>query len=541
MKKIVLLFLIIVSRFNAQSPWVWARSISSPDYETARCITTDPSGNIFAAGRFTGPSLKVGTFTLTNIFATRDDIFLAKYDPNGNAIWAKSFGGMEHEDIHDIAIDSIGNCTILGEFASPYIGFGSFGFFNSGPSGTRDIFLVKLDSVGNVIWATTYGGNGEDYGFSFDTDTDGNIFFTGSFSSSSIALGTFTLNPTSSGSCFIAKSDPGGNIIWAQNSGSTGDIATDKSGCAYLTGSFSWATATFGTITFTNTSFGSSTDAFIVKYDPDGASVWGVASGGNYSEEMRSIKADKAGNIYFTGNWFGASANFGGYSLSTPGIINSFVGKITPYGAIRWIRMIKNDTINYTYSLSTGKDGFLYVGGTFDCPITLGTTTLSGTGHIKAYVAKYDTAGTALWGTCISGNDVVQLCSIAANNNNEVYVYGMHDCTGLTFGSTTLNYDGNYDLYLSKLNGPFTGIHENTAEQKMLLLYPNPNSGNFTITGNFTKGSKLILTDMLGREVYSQELTGGKNQIIHALSQGFYTYTILQNRNITHSGKMVVD
>ncbi len=549
MKKIIfLLCLSLASQIHSQSPnWVWAQSIHSSNYETALCATPDYFGNIFTGGYFTGSTLTIGSNTHTNPYPGKDDIHLSKYDANGNVRWTKSFGSADHDGLYDIATDSAGNCIIIGAFMGNDITFGTTTLLNTVP-GTRDMFLVKLDSLGNTVWAKSYGSTGEEYGMTLDTDSAGNILFVFSFSNN-LTIGTQTLTQSTGINCIISKCDPNGTIIWAQTcgSGAFGEgIAVDRNGCAYITGSFLTPTTTFGTLTFTNTSisFGS-TDACIVKYDPDGAVIWGLSSSGNYSEEMRAIKVDKSGNAYFTGNFFTSpNVKFGMFYLLTPGIINSFVGKISPSGTVKWINTIKSDTINYTYGLSTGNDGYIYVGGVFDSPITVGTTTLTGTGDKKSYVAKYDTTGAFIWAGSFNGNNTTYVTAVIANNNSEIYVYGSQNCSpGLTLGSTTLSSSGMADVYLAKMNSPAVGIQETEHEEKNIALYPNPNTGTFKLNleDGIDKG-EIILFNSIGQIVFSQKLIRGENEIItEGLATGLYHYSILGNKIQLQAGKIVIE
>lgn len=538
-------FLITCSSIKAQVPsWVWAQPINSSDYETSGNAVSDRSGNVYVSGYFTGSTLTVGGNTLTNVFPGKDDIQLSKFDPNGNVLWAKSFGSYDHDGLHSLVTDSVRNCYIIGEFSGNNITFGATTLLNA-MQGTRDVFLAKLDSMGNTIWVKRFGANGQDYGMAVDLDNEGNIFFAGSFENT-ITIGTQTLIASFDRNSFLAKCDANGNVIWAQTACGIGNIAADNNGCVYVTGSFMGSTATFGSITYTNTSIGSgSSDAFIVKYDPDGGVIWGMQSRGNYSEEMRNIKTDKAGNVYFTGNFFTApNVYFGSFNLSTPGIVNSFIGKMSPSGTILWIDPIVNSRINYSYGLSTKQDGYVHLCGTFDFPTTLGTSIITGTGNINAYVAKYDTSGNFIWAVPFNGNDVTHAFSVVANDNSEVYVYGQYNCSsGLTFGSTTLNYaGGNMDVYLAKLNGPFTGIKETENGHKTILLFPNPNSGAFIVKGNFSAGSEITLIDMLGRNLFSQKLSNGENQIkTEGISNGIYQYSILQNKTQIKTGKIIIE
>ena len=121
MKKTILtiIFAFILINVKAQAPnWAWARGAggTSPDfcYNTA----TDVNGNVYITGKFSSPTIKFGAFTLTNNGGGWSDIFIVKYDPNGNVLWAKSEGESYGEKANSITPDTVGNVIITGEFDS---------------------------------------------------------------------------------------------------------------------------------------------------------------------------------------------------------------------------------------------------------------------------------------------------------------------------------------------------------------------------------------------------------------------------------------
>src|SRR5665213_1058349 len=99
-------------------------------------------------------------------------MFIAKYDPNGNVLWAKSAGGMSYEETWSVATDDSGNVFVAGDFASSSITFGAITFNSPG------MFLVKYNANGTVQWAE--GGTGA-IGYSVMSDGSGNSYVTGSF------------------------------------------------------------------------------------------------------------------------------------------------------------------------------------------------------------------------------------------------------------------------------------------------------------------------------------------------------------------------
>ena len=191
----------------AQSPnYLWAKSAGGTSSDWGKSVATDASGNVFVCGVFESLSITFGSYTLTNASASSGDIFLVKYDASGNVIWAKSAGGTDDDYGYSVATDASGNTFVTGRFHSPSITFGSYTLTNAS-AGSGDIFLVKYDASGNVIWAKSTGGTTEDKSSSVATDARGNCFVTGGFWSSSITFGSYTLNNASAGKgdIFLAK------------------------------------------------------------------------------------------------------------------------------------------------------------------------------------------------------------------------------------------------------------------------------------------------------------------------------------------------
>lgn len=131
-------------------------------------------------------------------------------------LWAKSAGGTSIEGAQGISTDETGNVLITGYFASTSITFGTTTLTNA--MGI-DIFVVKYDALGNVLWAKSAGGISSDFGVSIANDVSGNIFVTGFFNSPSINFGTTTLINKGESDVFVVKYDEKGNVMWVKSSG----------------------------------------------------------------------------------------------------------------------------------------------------------------------------------------------------------------------------------------------------------------------------------------------------------------------------------
>ncbi len=164
MKKLytIILFAFTLVIANAQTPnWAWAKGAKSIGQDRGKSVTTDASGNVFITGTFQRPYIVFGTDTLFHgsiISGSGDtDMFLVKYDANGNVLWAKGVSTANRsEDGNAVCTDASGNVFVTGFFEGASITFGSTTLTNAGSG--WDVFVVKYDGNGNVLWAKSGAG-----------------------------------------------------------------------------------------------------------------------------------------------------------------------------------------------------------------------------------------------------------------------------------------------------------------------------------------------------------------------------------------------
>ena len=143
-------------------------------------------GNIYITGGFYSPEIVFGDDTLTRI-GTNGDFFIAKYDSSGTALWAKNaIDALSNS----ICIDSQGNVLVSGWYTNTSIVFENDTLISMGSS---DIFIVKYDENGNVLWTKTAGGLNEEKCNGISCDTYDNIYITGYFRSQIAIFGNDTL------------------------------------------------------------------------------------------------------------------------------------------------------------------------------------------------------------------------------------------------------------------------------------------------------------------------------------------------------------
>jgi hypothetical protein len=287
-------------------------------------IAVDSSGNSYLTGGFSSPTLTFGSYILTN--AGSSDLFLVKYDADGNVLWAKSVGGSKNEQGSSVMIDNTGAPCVTGYFSSNnlIVGSDTLKIYNSTGANT---LLVRYDANGNALWAKTSGTTDRQAGLAVAGDSSGNIYMTGKFGSSSITFGSTILTNTSNlYDIFLVKYDATGAVVWAKSAGgeSSDDVASlalDASGNPYITGCYLSSTLIFGTDTLMNLG---GNDIFLAKYDVYGDVLWAKSAGGETDDYSNSVAVDRSGNIYTAGMFNSHSLIFGPDTLTRKGAINSY-------------------------------------------------------------------------------------------------------------------------------------------------------------------------------------------------------------------------
>ena len=192
-------------------------------------------------------SVNFGTGSLTS--AGLSDIAVAKYSATGVPLWSKSFGGWLTDSGNAVAVDAAGNVVVTGQFGN-WINFGA-GYIQH--HGSNDIFIVKLTPSGTTIWGKTFGGSSDDFGAGVAVDASGNVVITGG-SSGIVDFGGGNLIGNG---MFLAKYSPSGaplsSQLFANNLSAQGSAVTvDGSGSVVATGSFSSTTIDLGSGPLTN-------------------------------------------------------------------------------------------------------------------------------------------------------------------------------------------------------------------------------------------------------------------------------------------------
>ncbi|MCX6270792.1 MAG: SBBP repeat-containing protein [Bacteroidetes bacterium] len=382
-------------KYNANGHVVWAKTANGPGNDEVRAVAVDPSGNIYISGEFDGSFLNFGTITLTS--NGNADLFLARYDSDGNVVWARSTGGLSTESSTSVACDLSGNVYITGEFGSSTITFDTITLTNHG------LYLAKYDPSGNVLWAKCADGTNSGYPGSVATDASGNCYVTGYFWAPSLTFGSVTLTTADNGEIFLLKFNSQGDIIWGKSAGGPltdngCSVAVDASGNVYVSGIFYSPAIMFDSIFLTNASFsGINDDLFLAKYDAEGNVLWARSAGGTYIDEARGVAVDGSGNAYITGIFNNPTLVFGSTVLSNAGQDDLFVTMYDANGNIKWAKSAGGYYYDEVTAIALDALGSIYLTGQFKSnTLIFGPDTLMNTGLWNIFLAKAGVIGVGM-------------------------------------------------------------------------------------------------------------------------------------------------
>lgn len=408
---------IFVARFDASGSVQWAGQIGGDKTETASALVTDSQGNLFVTGDFTSSHCLFGSLTLTNAQAGDSDLFLAKYSPQGSLEWALSGSGTRDDVSRGLALDSDGNVIIVGDFSSPAITLRGHVINNVG--GT-DVLVAKFSPQGEVLWARSAGYSATHEGNAVAVDAGKNVYIAGKLWGRT-RFGKTELDSHFDHDTFLGKWNADGEILWARQLGSL-SVAVARSLAVDLDGNLIMAGYLDQTCDFDESTViaHGSQDVFLAKFNPQGGVIWAENFGGPGSDTPRSLALDSAGNIYLTGS-FTETADFGGVTLTTGGQRDLFLVRCDPIGQVAWAKQAGGTRADDGFALVVGDPNQVFVGGSFAGTASFDALTYSSSeGSGDAFLARLD--GKAISAevqlSCVRPGNQLQISGLAGTTLN---------------------------------------------------------------------------------------------------------------------------
>ncbi|AHJ96997.1 hypothetical protein Hsw_1402 [Hymenobacter swuensis DY53] len=506
-----------VAKLSPSGQWLWAVQGGGPADDYANGIATDAAGNAYIIGYAHSGSITFGTI---NTSSNTTGGFVAKLNPSGQWQWVEKVASMTVNDSqfanygHAIAADAAGNVCIMAPFTSVI----TLGSTTLTSAGHHDIYVAKLNTGGQWLWATRAGGSDTEQGRSIAIDGTGSVYVTGGFKSRPAAFGSSQLSNTSTQATdgFVAKLDASGQWLWASavasRAGIVEGVAVDAAGNAYTTGQAE-DDITLGTIQLPSTQIlqnnsSSYADLFVAKIS-GGQWQWAVREAGGGDQVLGSSTWDAAGNAYVLG-YFKGRIQLGNQVLTSP-TTAGYVAKRSTSGQWQWAVPItgldsRNNTVQ---TISLDAAGNVLISGVYRASLVLGSTTLAtptGSSRIGSFVAKLSADGQWQWAIGTAGNFSTDH-SLDAQGN--VYLTGTLQNSS-TFGTTTLTPSAAQELYVAKLgaNGQWQWAIAGPGASSTAIA--TDASGNSYLTGNYLRSvafGPTTLTATSGRDIFMAKLT----------------------------------
>lgn len=378
-----------VAKFKQNGQLAWATYYGSYDRDGCHAIAADAAYNIFVGGNTYSNSGIATVGSHQEIFGGSMDAFLVKFNSNGIRQWATYFGGTGYGDqINGVECDASGNVYFTGYTCSPN-NISTPGAYQEVYNGvddvTGDVMVGEFTTNGNLIWASYHSGPGQDRAHDIvllqngDFYVEGTCESTSQFSTPGVHQSTYGGGPQDA---FIAKWHGDGELVWCSYYGGEKDehgrgLAIDSGNNAYIGG---WTASTTGIGTpgaaqpdwFTgyNNQGVPSPDAYLAKFTPDGALVWGTYYGGKDLERSRGITVDKKKNFIYVVGQTGSKTNVASINIFKPdtGLIEQegFVSKYSDSGALLYSYLIGGPGKQNVFDADLDKSNTLYLVMTTD-------------------------------------------------------------------------------------------------------------------------------------------------------------------------------
>jgi hypothetical protein len=487
---------VFILKLDANGNFIWAKKFGGTTADNVSGLAIDANNELYLTGTFSttvdfdpGPANN----SLTNMVGT--DAFVLKLDALGNFVWVKGILGLGYDRSSDIGVDDAGNVYVGGYF-NDLLDLDPSATLNTvNAYGADDIFLVKLDNLGNFVWGHRIGNSDSNLLISMYVDNSGNVYGSGYYYGAldfDPGPNTFVLTDQGYWDGFLFKLNANGEFQWANTIGGTDyadvrKIKANMDGNVFITGHF-YGTANFndaGTA-YNLTSVGAGDDAFCAAYNPTGTMIWAVRFGSSGNDGGEQLAVDDLGNVYASGyhlNTIDLNPQSGTNNFPTAGQEDVFMVKLGPCinpGSLGTISGVNTfctaQTANFSVAALADATGYTW-------SVPAGWQIISGQNTNSITVTTGNNSGNvSVFATSPCGSGPISNVAVNVNANPQIQITATPSSILCTGQSVTLNSTGAISYTYS--NGISNGV-----------AFTPSTSGNYSVTGidaNGCSGSTAI-------------------------------------------------
>lgn len=547
--------LLITTLLHAQAfNWQWSVSATSTETTAPNIhgMTTDADGNSYLAGSFYG----IATFgSLPPISSTvQGDLYVVKYDASGTALWVVHAGGDSFDEAMAVSVDGAGNVYITGYYQSTSIDFGAGPLSRSGLTDIF-VAKYNADGEFQWANRYGSTSNELEMGRALVAEADGDTYVTGIFRNNMEVPGEPVLESCMTREdMFLLKLDTDGNELWSKRPGCTHDdsygalkgdqITLDTFGNLYVGARLRGDTIFFETDTVLNDVAGNQAeDGLLAKYDADGNFLWARGFGGYGYDEIRALETDAEGNCYL------AVHRESQYDLpefildvsGTLGIYRGVLLRADPNGVFAWgARMGNNSFDTNLNGLVLGHEGRLYAGGQFSnrCEWDGFVSEVTPGAFYGAFIAQYDLEGIAqeVWVSRQNQPRVVN--GLGRDQFGNIHAVGAFFDT-LTFAGTPTLDVAEQAIFLARSGDINTGLAFEHMAGDGVSAFPVPSNGVFSVQSERTF-TGLRIVNALGSVVLIETFSPTALLPVQLPENGVFFYTLLNGAERVGSGRVVI-
>jgi hypothetical protein len=380
-----------VGRFQTNGEPVWVQQAGGTDDDAAAAVAVSPEGGIVVLGASRSATIVCGDISLTNRYARDyDSLFIARFDADGKALWARLINGAGVAERAGIGCDAAGNVFFTAWMAR----FANFGVTNL--TGYEDILVGKFDAQGEFQWARKVGSYGYDYGYALAVSPGGTAYVLGTFEYEA-SFDNIKLTSRGSKDISLAAYNPDGGVEWAQQFGGpaldgAGDLVLVDNVGVLVSGQFTGSATVGDTNLVASTAY--DPDLFLALVKADGAIRWVRQIGGIHADSPGGL----AGNVTWDGQRFHTNlfmsglfndiTTVSGISLTNTASQTAYISQWDEQGQMLWVQQAGGNTCLLTTDQAPQPD--LFVAGAFAYPSGWGVHSLLSAGNNDVFLARLD-------------------------------------------------------------------------------------------------------------------------------------------------------